>query len=297
MVRRRDWLSALVWLLLPVLVASALVTTWHQPQAAVYDAVREINLWRTDASLQQYLTQQSPHFIVRYAPQDANVAPIVLKVAEQLYPSLVSTLHYTPAGKVTLIIYPSRDALRQAFGWSDQESAVGVYWAGTIRLLSPNVWAGPLDPAHMETVFYRFGPLAHEFTHLALDYETSGNYPHWFSEGLAQWEEHRLTGYLWLEPDNRLDQPRYSLDQLDRNFDQLPNVALAYRESYLLVDYLAQQGGPSSISRLVDRLATGERLPDAIQHEYGIPYKDLDARFQAWVNANQAQLDTAQPVQ
>lgn len=294
MAQRKTWLSAAAWLLTPLIVAGVLVTGWHGPQAAVYDTVRQVNLWRTAAAVEKYQTIEGPHFIVRYQPQDQNVAPVVLKVAEELYPSLVQTLNFTPQGKVTLIIYPDRQTLRQAFGWSDQESAVGVYWAGTIRLLSPNVWLGDLPPAQAERAFYRYGPLAHEFTHLALDYRTSGNYPHWFSEGLAQWVEHRLTGYLWLEPDNRLDQPRYTLEQLDKNFDDLPNVAMAYRESYLLVDYLAQQGGPTSIARLVDDLAQGESLQAAAQKEYGIPWNQLDSRFEAWINANEATLDAQQ---
>ncbi len=295
MAQRKTWLTTAAWLLTPLLLAAVLVTGWHGPQAAVYDTVRQVNRWRTAASVEQYLTLEGTHFTVRYEAQDKNVAPVVLKVAEQLYPSLVQTMHFTPPDRVTLVIYPDRETLRQAFGWSDQESAVGVYWAGTISLLSPNVWLGDLPAAQAERAFYRYGPLAHEFTHLALDYRTSGNYPHWFSEGLAQWVEHKLTGYLWLEPDNRLDQPRYTLDQLDKNFDQLPNVAMAYRESYLLVDYLAQQGGPDSIGRLVDRLAQGESLQTAVQRSYGIRWGDLDNRFEAWLQANAATLDARPP--
>lgn len=294
MTGRKNRISAAVWLLTPLLLASVLVTGFRRPQAAVYDAVREVNRWRTTSSLRDFATLKGVHFDVRYEPADANVAPIVLKVAEDMYPALVKQLYFTPVNKVTLVIYPNRASLRRAFGWSDQESAMGVYWGGTIRLLSPNVWAGTRDPAEMEQIFRRLGPISHEFTHLALDYQTSGNYPHWFSEGLAQWVERRVTGYLWLEPDNRLDQPRYSLDELDRNFDGLPNVAMAYREAYLMIDYLAQHGGDASIGRLVERLAGGQSFQQAVEAEYQIPWSRLNGGFQNWVDTHERQLD-AQP--
>lgn len=292
---KRLWLVSVIWLVTPLLLTALLATSLHQPQAAVYNAVRDVNRWRTTTSLHGYTPLEGTHFAVWYTERDRNAAPIILRVAEDLYPTLVQQLHFTPSERVQLVIYPDRASLRQAFGWSDQESALGVYFGGTIRLLSPNVWAGTNDPVEMEKAFRQTGPISHEFTHLALDYRTSGNYPHWFSEGLAQWVEQRVTGYVWLEPENRLDQPRYSLAQLDRDFDQLPNVALAYRESYLLVDFLAQRGGDASIGALVDRLAEGQSFSQAVEAQYHIPWSRLNGLYQNWLDQNQTKLD-AQPL-
>ncbi|MGE5589298.1 MAG: peptidase MA family metallohydrolase [Bacillota bacterium] len=292
---KKNWLTAALWLVTPLLLGAVLVTSLRQPQAAVYNAVRDVNRWRTTTSLRGYEALDGTHFTVWYTQQDANIAPMILRVAEDLYPALVKQVHFAPAERVQLVVYPDRGALRQAFGWSDQESALGVYYGGTIRLLSPNVWAGTNDPAELERAFRELGPISHEFTHLALDYRTSGNYPHWFSEGLAQWVERRTTGYLWLEPDNRLNQPRYSLTQLDRDFDRLPNVAMAYREAYLMVDFLAQQGGDDSVGALVDRLAAGQPFAEAVEAQYGIAWDRLDGLYQNWLDQNQTKLD-AQPL-
>ncbi len=231
------------------------------------------------AARQDFLTRDDQHFILKYTRADAAVAGAVLRQADLAYDRVTKDLDYSPPGKVVLVLYPDRASLQRSFGWSSQDQALGVYWAGVIRLLSPRVWLPTGDERQLEAAYGREGPVTHEFTHLVLDYRTDGNYPYWFTEGLAQWEEYRYTGYLWLEPQSRLDQPLYSVAELSTSFPALPNQALAYREAFLLVRMLDGEEGDGGLQRLVGLLAKGVSWDEALDEVYGMAPAGLQKRF------------------
>ncbi len=250
---------------------------WNASRAA-YSVVRSRH--RQEALDQTgWLSDQSEHFVLLYGPADGKLAPVVLENAEEVYGPVTEALGYRPREKVILILHPDRWSLRQAFGWSDREKALGVYWSGVIRLLSPRVWAGDRDPRIVGPVFKKTGPMAHELAHLVLDYRTGGNYPHWFSEGLAQLVEHRLTGFLWIEPGSDHSRKLYTYSELNHSFDQLPNQALAYRQSYLMVDYLERLKGPEGLKELLDLLSEGLGFKAALKRVYGLSTNELERRY------------------
>lgn len=240
-----------------------------------------------------YQMKESPHFTMWYTPSDEAVVDMVLETAESAYQPVTAFFRRTIPQRVPLILHASRDELRQAMGWRNDKSAVGVYWQGTIRLLSPSVWINAADHDQLCIAYQRLNPTAHELTHYFLDYVADGNYPHWFSEGLAQWVEYNQTGYLWIEPQSSLRQELYSYDDLQRRFDQLTNQPLAYRESYLLVAYLVEQFGRDHLQNLVDRLAQGESFDEAIHAETGRRPAAFYEEWCQWVQVNLDMLEAA----
>lgn len=246
--------------------------------AAVYSVVR--NRYRQEAMEQPgWLSERSKHFVLYLTPSDGNLAQVILGNAEAVWEPVTRALGWEPDEKVVLILHPDRGSLRQTFGWSDGEKALGVYWGGVIRLLSPRVWIGDKDPGLVGPIFRKAGPLAHELTHLVLDYRTGGNYPHWFSEGLAQLIEHDLTGFLWIEPSSDLSPKLYTYSQLEKDFDRLSNQALAYRQAYLMVAYLEKLEGPEGIRKALDLLSKGLGFEGALKRVYGITPKELESRY------------------
>ena len=284
------WLIAL----LSVLVLAG-ITCWYwpQPREAMYSLYRESGKAKTLFGLGNYETRSSEHFIVYFTEADQNVADMILETAESVYQPVVKEMGHAPDRKVPLIVYASRDDLRQAFGWGNSESAVGVYWAGTIRLLSPNVWIHAKRAPEQQRSYAKVNPIAHEFTHYLLDYMTNGNYPRWFTEGLAQWVEYRVTGYLWLEDSNTLDQKLYSMEDLITRFDRLPNQALGYREAYLLVNYIAETHGEQSIADLVQQLQDGHSFAQSLQQVTGNSESELYDQWFQWVLQHRDELDSA----
>lgn len=213
---------------------------------------------------------ESTTFQVRYREGDRPYAIFVSEQAEIAARQVQELLPAPPAlFKPWLVILPDRTYLQRAFGWEENGSAVGVYMANTIKILSPEDWTWVAEEERLDS-FCRESPLVHEYTHFVLDLRTRGNYTTWFSEGLAQLLEYKINGYEWLEPSASLDAALYPLRELDRHFHGLDNQPLAYRQSLSLVSFLESRQGMEGINRLVDLLGQGTAFYRAVEMVYGL---------------------------
>lgn len=282
-------LVALPFLLLP----AVLWWYWPNPREVVYGLYRERGRSKALAGLDGYEAQSGEYVVVYFKEKDRDVAGWILETTDQAYGPVTKQLGFTPPKKVPVIVYSSRTELRSAFGWGNGESAMGVYWSGTIRLLSPNVWIHEKNEKDRRKVFDRLNPIAHELTHYVLDYYTNGNYPRWFTEGLAQRVEYKSTGYLWIESKSSLRQQLYSLPDLEDKFDALANQPLAYRQSFLLVDFMAKEFGEESLSALVRQLGQGIPFGQAVKATTGHSMGAIYADWGAWIQTNLEYLEPA----
>ncbi|MGI6649445.1 MAG: hypothetical protein ACOX5W_10400 [Bacillota bacterium] len=285
-------------------------------RSAFYTVFREGSRIALDFQHRGQHLMESEHFRVRYGERDAEAAALVLAIAEEIYDPINQNLGYEPNRKVPIIIYPTNDSLTGSFGWPADEGALGVYWVGSIRILSPSAWAtsdeGKIDPE----IFRTTGPISHEYTHYVIDYLTGGNYPRWFTEGVAQWEEKKLTGFAFSNPFTELYQqscrssqqrfepksiaePRgqewqewvyqelYPLKEMDTGFDYLPNQMLAYWESLMAVKYINTVYSSECLSQIIKCLSQGEHINQALKQTTGADLAQFDADFRAWA-ADQA---------
>lgn len=242
------------------------------------EGFRQKALWTT----RSMPTLSGDHFKIRFNQGNAKDAELVLATAEKFYVPIAEKYGYTGKGKIPIIVYPSRSELNRNFGWEANESAMGVYWAGVIRILSPHVWINEADPILYREEFIQSGPMAHEFTHLVVDYITSGNYTRWFTEGIAQYEEYKLTGFEFDTLQASLDQPLYRLDEMNAYFDSLPNQPLAYRQSYLAVRYIAEVYGEDSLKAILENLARGYKMETVLERVLGDNAKDFEENYINW---------------
>lgn len=270
--------------LLVALAAAVFLVT--QPDSRLgmrfYPLVREAAAAKMDYQTRNLAVTETPHFTIKYAEQDADTVAIVAQAAEAAYQPVTQGLGYTPEGKTIIIINRSRSELNRNFGWSGDQSAMGVYWGGVIQVLSPHVW---LKDTTADS-FIRSGPMVHEFTHLVLDHLTRGNYPRWFTEGLAQYEEYQINGYEWQTANNSLQGQLYPMSELDKSFDSLPNQALAYRESLAAVRYIAEVHGEDRLRQVISLLAAGRSMADAIATSLGMDYDSFNVAWPRWARAN-----------
>lgn len=260
-----------------------LTTTPVRVQMWVYPLVRQGVQVKADYETRQMAVSETEHFRIKYTPADADTIPMIAQAAEAAYIPVTHQLAYIPPGKTLILIQPNKDELRRAFGWSGNESAMGVYWGGIIQLLSPHVWLN--DGASVEE-FIHSGPLVHEYTHLVFDHITNGNYPRWFTEGLAQYVEYRVNHYEWKTKTNKLDGELYTMAELDKDFDNLPDDSLAYRESLAAVRYIDEVHGEGKLQDIIKGLKAGQSIEKALQNSLGLDYLAFEHSWQKWAAAH-----------
>ncbi|MBE3590989.1 MAG: hypothetical protein IMW98_09285 [Firmicutes bacterium] len=221
----------------------------------------------------------APSVRVWYSPRMSAEARLVGNLAARSAPAVFHDLGVRPPARVTVVLEPDQATMNADLHLGSSASPMGAYWRGVVWVLAPSAWLGP-DPegwsafSAQARTFAHDGPVVHELAHMALDLKVAGRAPAWFDEGVAQWEEARRTGFVWREPANDLDQPLYSYEELSRSFDRLSNVALAYREAYVLVDALSRAQGGHGLQAVLDRMAAGATVDEAAHEVLGAGYAD-----------------------
>lgn len=251
-------------------------------QMAIYPLLRQATKWKLEFDTRDMAVYETPHFIIKYEPQDADVVAMVAQAAENAYKPVTGILGYSPQDKTLVLIYADKKELNQVFGWSGDQSAMGVYWGGVIQILSPHAWLKDMTAEE----FIRSGPMVHEYTHLVFDRMTNGNYPRWFTEGLAQYVEYKVNNYEWRTVSNSLTGPKYSMAEMDKEFDNLPDTSLAYRESFAAVRYIAEEHGEGKLDQVVTALEKGKTLKKAIADSTGLDYESFAREWSEWAAAN-----------
>ncbi len=267
-----------------ILVVSALLLRTGGPvRAAVYSVFREAEARSASRDVAGWTSISTPAVEVRFKG-DPVIASLVLETAQEQLDQVSYDLRFVPQKRILVILHETREELRDAFGWPASEDAMGVYWGGVVRVLSPRAWVDTNDIAIISARFRAESTLGHEFTHLLLDYMTQGNYPRWFSEGLAQYEEYLISGHVWTEPyvDGKL--PYYSYSQMG-GFEKLDDQAKAYNQAFLMVYYMANEYGWERVIGLCRELSTGQSFGAAVQKTYGAGEKELAGRWTVWARA------------
>jgi len=254
-----------------------------RPQMWVYPLVRQAMQMKVNYETRQMQVRETEHFRIKYTAVDEDTIPMIAAAAEAAYVPVTHELSYAPPGKTLILVQPNKDELRQAFGWSGNESAMGVYWGGVIQLLSPHVW---LNTGASVEEFIHSGPLVHEYTHLVFDYITNGNYPRWFTEGLAQYSEYRVNAYEWKTKTNQFNRKLYTMAELDHDFDNLPDQSLAYRESLAAIRYIDEVYGDKKLQDIIQGLKMGQSMESTLQKNLNLDYGNFEYSWQKWAVDN-----------
>ena len=266
------------------LAAACLVRIPGEVRGCAYQVIKELYRMHTLFASRRLVTLSGEHFLVRYFPGSGAHASLVLETAEAAYNQLAGKYDFRGRG-IPIIIYPSRAELNACFGWPASESAMGAYWAGVIRILAPEAWIPEGDD--VEKIFASSGPLVHELTHLMVDNLTAGNVPRWLTEGLAQLEEYRLTGFQFAGPEVSRKRP-YHFRELDGGFDRLGDQVLAYRQSLAAVEYLQEVHGEAKTKQILKGLAAGKNIDEALREALGVNLQEFESNWQNWVIQNKS---------
>jgi len=279
--------GVIVFLIVAILTYILYVGSPFGFKSLFYGAFKKTATIYLDYQTNTFTVLNGENISLKYSQHDENIAPFVLAAAENFYLQLQRKLNFNPgSGKVLVIVYPDRISLNNSFGLSGDRSADGVYWAGSIRTLSPYAMLPPDSAGKTaEEVFMEKGPLVHELTHYLVDRQTSGNYTRWLTEGLAQYLEREITGYTLESPARESQLHLYSLSSLDRDYDQQPDQVLAYWQSLETVDYLIKEHGIEKMQELLTALGQGITIDKALQGVYGLSLGMLNEAVQGYISS------------
>jgi hypothetical protein len=182
---------------------------------------------------------------------------------------------------IVVRLHGSQESLQQVLG-GHYAPTVGAYYLGRLELLAPEAWRSGLGQEEALAYYEAEGPVVHELTHLLLDYQAVGKYPIWFSEGLAQYWEMRLRGYVWQEGGTDWRKQPHSLADIDRNFTVLPE-AIAYQEALSLVQFMYTKIGEEGMQNLILDLGQGKQFLTALQEALGLTLTSMEYEWQAWL--------------
>jgi hypothetical protein len=238
---------------------------FNEVKVSVYPWLRDIQHRIIDHRTRNFNIRETEHFVIKYEEEAMEDVDLVALAAEDKYNEITEMFKYSPEKKVTVILYDNPQKLMDNANLKQSKPPMGVYYASTIQILSPNQWIP--ENQDMEYIFINQGPMVHEFTHLIVDDLTRGNYPLWFTEGLALYQEYVQTGYEWGRNMDYDDQP-YTVEELTEEFSQLDET-LAYKRSFELVRNLAEREGFDSLLTLLGELQKGKSFEEANYAVFG----------------------------
>lgn len=264
-----------------LLLIITLITVLVMPWRPGYRVVRTLSRWRP---LGEGEVLRSENFELLYT-NDREEAQFVLELLEQGLVDLQAWLSDRTPKPIRVRLHESQQSLQVALGAGDYAPTLGAYYLGRLELLGSQAWQPHLNRDDALTHYSLLGPVVHELAHLLLDYQAVAAYPVWFSEGMAQYWEMRLRGYVWQEGGDDWRQQPHSLRQLSREFSALPENVV-YQESLSLVRFLYEQLGDGGRARFLQLMEQGQPFFSALEAVYGAPLLVLEADWKAWLMSN-----------
>ena len=219
----------------------------------------------------------SSRFDLTYDPGvDAGFALAILDVLESAANLVGSEIGLFPEARVPVGIYKRADykTVTDSPDWS------GGFYDGKIRL--PFGSLSEITPA-MRGVLY------HEYAHVVVFELTRGNCPLWLNEGIAEMFG-RMQYNRPLPEFGRAARAGKLVDfrKLEAGFGDFSNsaAALAYQQSYALVNYMVTTYGWHRIRQILSGLGNGLSIDESLRaalKDYNLNYDSLVAEWRASV--------------
>jgi tetratricopeptide (TPR) repeat protein len=240
------------------------------------------NYLRLLDDLAKFARSESAHFTVFY---DADADPVIPEYfgeyLETAYQAVTSDFQTQPPVKTYIEVFPTHDAFSVRTTGSAWIGTVGASTGRIIALVSPRKGEMTMGPFNWTQV------LRHEFTHTVTLAATDNRIPHWFTEGLAVWEEHSPLRWEWIPMLYKAvnDRTLFSIDNLTWAFirPRRPiDRQLAYAQSFWICTYIEQTRGHAVILEMLARFKAGDSENEVFQKVLGQSESQFSDAFLAW---------------
>ncbi len=183
---------------------------------------------------------------------------------------------YRPQHKIVVLLY-SKETFRKVREGAP-EWASGIF-DGKIRVPVPE---SQQDLSSVKKT------VVHEYTHAIVDELSQGRVPHWFNEGLA---EYQAAKYAKTSKQASPLKQALAEDQLLpwKQIESLfsgrstHQVTMGYDQSHSVVAYLAQRYGFWHMPQLLKQLAQGVSFEEALRQEFKSPAERLEKDWKRWL--------------
>ncbi len=224
-----------------------------------YKALKVINYYSSVKPYDKESLYETDHFIIDGRGVEDSMTEDFGTRLEKIYYMAGKEFDYYPSKKTPVIIYGSLDDFWEQNKSLEGQTVMGLYYMGVIHLIAPGVF-------NMEMEEYeKNGPLLHEYVHNIVDEITGGNIEIWFTEGLALYQEYLNYGVRWGE--DLVIEKEYTMEELRNCFSFLDPVQ-AYKESYIIVESMYEEGKRDKVLELLKELGKGKNMEDGFSNIY-----------------------------
>jgi cellulose synthase operon protein C len=243
-------------------------------------SVRSTNYLKLLDMMDGFARKESAHFIVTYdATQDPVIPEYFSDYLESIYTDVTGDFHYEPKVKTLIEVFPTHDAFSVRTTGAPWIATVGASTGRVIALTAPRESAGG--------AFNWARVVRHEFTHTVTLGATDNRIAHWFTEGLAVWEEHSPIPWEWVPMmyDAVSNDKLFPIENLTWAFirPRKPiDRQLAYAESYWIVTYIEQKYGHVANLKLMEQEKLGRQLDDSFTAVFHENAEAFFKEFDAW---------------
>lgn len=259
--------------------------------------VRVSNMRKVLKLLDGYETITTDHFVIRVDGQaDRILGRYMAEFLEEQYPILVEKFGFEPPARTQFEIFNKAKGL-SAHQWFSARM-IGLPWVQTIGA-STGMIVALASPTATEKPFNWARVVRHEFVHIVTLQQTRFNIPHWYTEALAVGSE----GYPRPEEWNQLLLARsaagtlMNLDNINLGFirPKTPDDwTLAYCQSQLYSQYLADRFGPDANARLLNAFRENLTTEAAIEKVCQVDKADFEKGYQEYLKKIISQLKQSQ---
>lgn len=225
---------------------------------------------------------ESEHFILKYDPKrESAVGPYIIGYLESIHDEVCDDYGVEMDEKTIIEVFPTH----AQFG----VRITGRPWIHTIGACTGRVIA--IDAPRPTTGYGRHfnwaRVLRHEYTHAVTLAATNNRIPHWFTEGLAVFQEDAPPDWTWIQlltsalRENRM----FDLDSIDWGFirpRRPDDRQLAYAQSEWMVQYIVSRWGYRAIEDLIEAFGRGLRQTQAFDEVLEISPPQFSQAFEKW---------------
>jgi len=230
--------------------------------------------------LQKFATISGDGIVVRMEPREAAIyGQAVIDLLAKARGELCEKYAIEPDGVITVEIFPQqKDFAIRTFGLPGGDGFLGVCFGRVITANSPASQGE--RPSNWESVLW------HEFCHAVTLEKTKNRMPRWLSEGISVYEERQRSpasgeSMTPIYREMLLDESLTPVSKLSGAFLNPPSaihLQFAYYQSSLVIEFLVENYGFDSILNVLDDLAAGLNINDALVRSVG-SLEQLDQRF------------------